>query len=382
MKENRLSPYVPAIGHCLNDTAQGSLPALLPYFIHQLGLTYYEAGSLMFIFTVVASVAQPFFGYLADKIQIRLFIPIGITLATGCVATMALATTYTELLVLCFIAGIGSAVFHPEAALLVRNQAKTRQGKAMGLFAVGGNAGFAIGPIIASGIYIWGAHYLLVYWLIALLGISLFQYGVGIGSRGESVATLETKKITGTNNWKGFSILSIIIAARSTCFTVLNTFIPLFWITVLMQSVESGNTALTLFFTVGTLLTYVGGYVSDRIGFIQTIRLGYVILVPSLYFFLQSSDPLWAMILALPVVAGVFTQYGPIVVLGQAYLPENAGFASGITLGLGVTFGGLVAPLIGAYADIHGIADALLLIVPFIAIALVASFFLPKVKTA
>ena len=54
---------------------------------------------------------------------------------------------------------------------------------------------------------------------------------------------------------------------------------------------------------------------------------------------------------------GVFSQYGPITVLGQKYLAKNAGFASGITLGLGITLGGLVAPYVGHLADIYDVQN-------------------------
>lgn len=66
----RSSEYFPAICHMVNDTAQGSLPALLPLFISTYNLTYEQAAIIIFCNTAFASVAQPFFGYLADK---RLF---------------------------------------------------------------------------------------------------------------------------------------------------------------------------------------------------------------------------------------------------------------------------------------------------------------------
>jgi FSR family fosmidomycin resistance protein-like MFS transporter len=50
------------------------------------------------------------------------------------------------------------------------------------------------------------------------------------------------------------------------------------------------------------------------------------------------------------------------IVLGQKYLPGRLGFASGVTLGLGVSIGGMVAPLVGSYADSAGLAAALRLL--------------------
>jgi FSR family fosmidomycin resistance protein-like MFS transporter len=46
------------------------------------------------------------------------------------------------------------------------------------------------------------------------------------------------------------------------------------------------------------------------------------------------------------------------VTLGQEYLPERVGLASGVTLGLAVTVGGVAAPILGSVIDRHGFAAA------------------------
>ena len=45
-------------------------------------------------------------------------------------------------------------------------------------------------------------------------------------------------------------------------------------------------------------------------------------------------------------------------VMGQEYLPGRVGTASGLTIGLAVTLGGLAAPLLGRIADLHGVQAA------------------------
>jgi FSR family fosmidomycin resistance protein-like MFS transporter len=60
------------------------------------------------------------------------------------------------------------------------------------------------------------------------------------------------------------------------------------------------------------------------------------------------------------VVIGLmnYITYSPIVVMGQRYLPNHVGLASGVTFGLAVTIGGVTAPLLGLIADHHGIRTA------------------------
>ena len=65
------------------------------------------------------------------------------------------------------------------------------------------------------------------------------------------------------------------------------------------------------------------------------------------------------------------------------YLAKNIGFASGITLGLGITLGGIVAPLIGKLADMYGLQNAWLTLNPIVWIALLSTYFitdLPHLK--
>lgn len=96
------------------------------------------------------------------------------------------------------------------------------------------------------------------------------------------------------------------------------------------------------------------------------------------------SDSYWlSMILILPLSFGIFTQYSPMTILGQVYLAKNIGFASGITLGLGITLGGIVAPLIGKLADMYGLQNAWLTLNPIVWIALLSTYFitdLPHLK--
>lgn len=68
--------------------------------------------------------------------------------------------------------------------------------------------------------------------------------------------------------------------------------------------------------------------------------------------------------------------YSPVIVLGQTYLAKSIGFASGITLGVGITFGGIIVPLIGRLADMYGVQEALQVLPPVALVALVTSFFL------
>lgn len=375
--------YGPPIFHCINDFGQGSLAALIPFFIANFGLNYYQSASIIFCNTIVASVAQPILGYVADRWRVPWFIPVGFTVTLVSISAIALATSYEMILALSLVAGIGAALFHPEAALLVNRTQSNELGNAMGRFAVGGSAGFALGPLLAGGVYVFGGQFLWVFTAIAALGVLLYLYAfvreADTTNVSESKGSTKSTN-TGTNDWVSFGKLFFVIASRSILFSVLAIFIPILYITVINGEASASSLALTVYFAMGAVLTYMGGALSDRLGFLKTVRLGYVIFLPSVLVFIFVPN-IWGFFGAMiPMAFGVFSQYGPITVLGQKYLAKNAGFASGITLGLGITLGGLVAPYVGHLADIYDVQTALMTLIPVGAIGLLMSFWLKEPK--
>jgi len=375
--------YGPPIFHCINDFGQGSLAALIPFFIANFGLNYYQSASIIFCNTIVASIAQPILGYVADRWRVPWFIPVGFSITLVSISAIALATSYEMILALSLIAGLGAALFHPEAALLVNRMQSNELGNAMGRFAVGGSAGFALGPLLAGGVYVFGAHFLWVFTAIALLGVLLYLYAftgeADTTNAGESKSSAKSTN-TGANDWVSFGKLFFVIASRSILFSVLSIFIPILYITVINGEASASSLALTVYFAMGAVLTYMGGALSDKLGFLKTVRLGNLIFLPSVLVFIFVPN-IWGFFGAMiPMAFGVFSQYGPITVLGQKYLAKNAGFASGITLGLGITLGGLVAPYIGHLADIYDVQTALMTLIPVGLMGLLMSLWLKEPK--
>lgn len=375
--------YGPPIFHCINDFGQGSLAALIPFFIANFGLNYYQSASIIFCNTVVASIAQPILGYVADRWRVPWFIPVGFTVTLVSISAIAIATSYEMILAFSLLSGIGAALFHPEAALLVNRTQSHEIGNAMGRFAVGGSAGFALGPLLAGGVYIFGNQFLWLFTAIALIGVLLYVYAftgsTDDGTVGESKSFAKSTN-TGINDWVSFGKLFFVIASRSILFSVLSIFIPILYITVINGEAGASSLALTMYFAMGAVLTYMGGALSDKLGFLKIVRLGNLIFLPSVLVFIFVPN-IWGFFGAMiPMAFGVFSQYGPITVLGQKYLAKNAGFASGITLGLGITLGGLVAPYVGHLADIYDVQTALMTLIPVGAVGLLMSFWLKEPK--
>lgn len=377
---NRLV-YLFSLGHFAVDWCQGAVPALLPYFIMQYDLSYREAATLIFANMMVASVIQPVFGYYSDKVSKPWFVPLGPLLAGASVVWIGFSTSYASLFAAAMMCGLGSSLFHPEGALMVNRIAGGEKGRALGAFSVGGNAGFAVGPA-AAGLCAYGVGIegLALFGVVnaAIAAAIFFCMPQALRAAAQSEAAAKKKRGAAENDWVSFGKLSVIILARALGFTLCNTFIPLYWIHVLGTDEGAGSTALSILFTVGACLTYGGGLLADRFSMRTIIRGAFLVMIPAMFLLTNSTDVTVATALLLPAAAAIFMPYSPIVVLGQTYLAKNAGFASGVTLGLTTTLGGLFAPVVGWAADLWGLQNALQILWVAGLAGLAAAMSLPK----
>lgn len=384
MKKMNSAVYLFSLGHFATDWAQGAIPALLPYFIQNYNLSYRAAAALIFANVLISSLLQPVFGYYSDRISRPWFVPLGPVLCGTAITAIGFSTTYEGVFLASALSGIGSAIFHPEGALMVNRVSGKAKGQALGIFSVGGNAGFAVGPIVAGFCaYKIGIHSLVLFGIInLLLGAALSWQMSSVLRQVAAQQQLEAENAGAEekkNDWNSFGKLFFAILARSLSFTLSNTFIPIYWITVLHTSATQGTTALSILFTLGAVITFVGGVISDRFGFVKVIRAAFICMVPT-YLLLTHTTNVWlATALLFPAAISIFLPYSPIVVLGQTYLAKNAGFASGITLGLSTTLGGIFAPLVGWAADIWGLVPALQIFWITGLLGAVAAFTLPLI---
>ena len=247
-------------------------------------------------------------------------------------------------------------------------------GTGLSLFSIGGNSGFVFGPMLAvAAIGAFGLSGTSVFGLIALVMSVILLYQISHLS-GMKKIEADNAKAAGeaeevTNNWKEFSKLTLAIISRSVLFVGCNTFIPLYWIHNFGQSKAAGAAALTCFCTFGVISNFIGGY-------LRIIRLSYVILIPSIILFGLVDNLYAAFALLLPLGFSLYAPFSSMVVLGQKYLAKNIGFASGVTLGLATSMGGIVAPLLGWIADGYGLPRAIQSMTFVAAIGTVAAFLL------
>ncbi|HBF37908.1 MAG TPA: MFS transporter, partial [Firmicutes bacterium] len=144
-------------GHMFTDINQGALPAILPFLIVEKNLSYAAAAGLVFAENFVQSMVQPLFGHYADRLSKPWLMYFGVLIAGLGLAATGFFTNYWALFSAVAVSAIGIAAFHPQGARLANQVSGEKKGAGISIFSVGGNLGFAVGPILTTTfLLIWG----------------------------------------------------------------------------------------------------------------------------------------------------------------------------------------------------------------------------------
>jgi FSR family fosmidomycin resistance protein-like MFS transporter len=365
-----------ASSHVVDDLYQGIVPALLPFFVAERQYSYAAISGITLAATVLSSVAQPLFGVWTDKRARRWMIGGGISLAAVGVALAGYMPNYPLTWIVIALSGLGIAAFHPEAARAAR-QAAGRSNTGMSIFALGGNTGYALGSFVATPVLLaFGLRgtVLLLVPAVVMVGI-LARYLTPTLERPTSRGTRPALP-TGRDNWPAFLTLTVIVVIRSILFFGFTSFVALYFINHLGTSQATGGAALTTFLVCGALGTLLGGWLGDRFHPLIPIRAGFVLSVPTLAGVLWVDSVPVAFLLTAAAGVAMFLSFSVFVLLGQDYLPNRIGTASGMTVGLGASIGGLANPLIGWLADATTLRTALVTLLVLPVIALIVAMFL------
>jgi FSR family fosmidomycin resistance protein-like MFS transporter len=365
-----------ASSHVVDDLYQGIVPALLPFFVAERQYSYAAISGITLAATVLSSVAQPLFGVWTDKRARRWLIGGGISLAAVGVVLAGYMPNYPLTWIVIALSGLGIAAFHPEAARAAR-QAAGRSNTGMSIFALGGNTGYALGSFVATPVLLaFGLRgtVLLLVPAVVMVGI-LARYLTPTLERPTSRGTRPALP-TGRDNWPAFLTLTVIVVIRSILFFGFTSFVALYFINHLGTSQATGGAALTTFLVCGALGTLLGGWLGDRFHPLIPIRAGFVLSVPALAGVLWVDSVPIAFLLTAAAGVATYLPFSVFVLLGQDYLPNRIGTASGMTVGLGASIGGLANPLIGWLADATTLRTALVTLLVLPVIALIVAMFL------
>ena len=366
-------------GHLFTDVSQGSIPALLPFLIARDHLNYASASALILAATISSSVIQPLFGHFSDRRSLAWLMPVGPALAGLGVALVGIAPSYPLTFAAVVLSGIGVASFHPEGSRFANYVSGARRSSGMSLFSVGGNVGFALGPVLITPLVLaFGLSGTLLVivptWLMA--AVLAFELPRLRTFRTDLVAG-RVQRTRQRDEWGPFAMLGTVIALRSFVYFGFVTFIPLYYVANLHTTKAAGNAALSAMLLGGALGTLVGGRLADRFSR-RAVLTGSMIVLPPLVVGFLLSGPVLGVVFAALAGGATIATFAVTIVMGQEYLPGRIGVASGVTIGLSIGLGGLGAPLLGLLADSHGLPAVFEAMAVFPLLALGVSLALPR----
>jgi FSR family fosmidomycin resistance protein-like MFS transporter len=363
-------------GHLATDLAQGALAALLPFLVARFNLSYAMAAALVLAATISSSVVQPLFGAVSDARGGFWLLPAGVALAGVGMGLAAVATSYW-LVALCVLAsGLGVAAYHPEGSKFASYVSGRRRASGMAFFSIGGNIGFALGPLVAStAVIAWGLDGGLV---IAVPGLLVAAVLLAVRPHLASFAPSVERRAEARGEPgqpRALALLIGVIALRSVAHMGLFTFVPL-WEVARGNSEVRGTRLLALFLLAGALGTLAGGPLADRFGRRPVLRWSFVIAAPLILVYVVIGGLAGEVALVLSGAAVIGT-FGVSLVMSQEYMPGRVGMASGLSIGFAIGLGGVAALVLGAVADVVGLETALLATAIGPALAFVLTYLLP-----
>src|SRR5262249_17198804 len=143
-----------SFAHLLNDMMQSLVPAIYPIIKSAYGLDFGQIGLITLAFQLTASLLQPVVGIYTDRRPQPFSLVAGMGSTLAGLLILANAGSYPMLLLGAVLIGTGSSIFPPESTRMARLASGGRHGFAQSMFQVGGQAGQALGPLLAAFIIV------------------------------------------------------------------------------------------------------------------------------------------------------------------------------------------------------------------------------------
>ncbi|HTT00305.1 MAG TPA: MFS transporter [Streptosporangiaceae bacterium] len=381
-----------AATHAVDDLYQGAVPALLPFLALERHYTYAGLTGLTLAATFLSSAIQPAFGVITDRHRLGWLIAAGLLVAGVGLGLSGLGDSYLITWLAIALSGVGVAAYHPEATRTARGVAGNST-QAMSWFSVGGNIGIALGPLVVTPVLLvtgLRGTPLLALPAVAMAGLLAYRrpwrraHAVGQARRASQAAAGGPPDRPRRDDWRSFARLTAVVVTRSIAYFGIASLLALFVIRRFHEPTAVGSAALTAFVAAGAVGSLTGGWLADRWRRLATVRLGYACAIPALVLLAAAPDAAVAFGAALVSGLALYLPFAVQVTLGQDYLPNRIGTASGVTLGLAMSVGGLAAPLFGWLADSHGLAVSLAVLagLPVLSLALAAGLREPRPAAA
>jgi MFS transporter, FSR family, fosmidomycin resistance protein len=351
-----------SFSHFLNDMMQSLIVAIYPLLKGEFHLSFAQVGMITLTYQICASLLQPLIGVYTDKHPQPYSLSVGMGFTLIGIATLAFASNYASVLAAAALIGTGSSIFHPESSRIARLASGGRHGLAQSIFQVGGNAGSAMGPLLAAWIIIpHGQTSLAWFTLAALLAIVVLanvggwykrrhlDRSGGSRSRAPVLSPVSARRVA----WS-IGILVMLIFSKYFYIASITSYYSFYLIAKFHLSIQSAQFHLFVFLLAMALGTLFGGPIGDRIGRKRVIWASILGVAP-FTIALPFVDLMWTGILSFIIGLILSSAFSAIVVFAQELMPGKVGAVSGLFFGFAFGIGGIGAAVLGGLADQYGI---------------------------
>ncbi len=375
--------------HLLNDTIQAVIPAVYPIMKEEFALSFAQVGLITLVYQLTAGFIQPFVGRFADKHPTPYALPAGMLFTITGLFTVAFALNYAMVLSGVCLLGLGTSIFHPEAVHVAQLAAGPRKGLAQSIFQVGGNGGYALGPLLAAILIRPGGGLNSISWLAILAVLAAFillkvgaWYSRQLLFRARHPRAVEQARhgFSPRRVWCIVVLLIVLMFSRNFFTASMTSYFTFFLMGKFGVSLHEAQYSLFIFLAAIALGTVLGGALSDWLG---RKRLIWGSILGAAPFTLALPYAGLISTVALAFCAGVIisSAFASIVVYATELMPDKIGMVAGLFFGLSFGLGGLGSAFFGWLAERTSIEFVFQVstLLPLIGMAAV---FLPNLKQA
>jgi len=350
--------YTLSAGHMTVDLNAGAVAALLPLLE---GPFHLSVGALTLLVTVVesmSSIVQPLFGILVDRRARPWVMPVGIIVATVGMSAVGFMPSYGLIIAVCTVMAVGDAMYHPEGSRSAFLAGGSQRASAMSIFAVGGNIGFAAGPLLLAAVSaLAGLRGTLVFLVPGVVVLILFLVTKPTQVLRDQPVRSAGAAFGRTDRWAVFFVIAFV-SVRSTVMFGVASLVPLYLEGQYRLDPHLASATDFVFLMAGAIGTLLGGPFSDRRGRRFHLLLASALATPVA--FLMPRIGFAGFLIALAVLGFILVStFSTTITLTQELMPGSVGTASGLSIGLGIGVGALAVLLLGNLSDVIGIGPVL-----------------------
>ena len=376
-----------SFSHLLNDMMQSVIPSIYPIVKDKYHFSFTQIGFITLAFQLTASILQPFVGAYTDRKSKPFSLTLAMVFSLAGIIALSLASSFISFILAVCLIGLGSSVFHPEASHVAYLASGGKKGLAQSIFQLGGNAGSAIGPLLAAIIVLPHGQLSIVWFsLVAILGmVILFAIGkwyqARIQLRKSNPATIPAETAPGISKNRvviSIGILLVLIFSKFFYMASMTNYFTFYLIEKFNVTVEESQYYLFSFLAAVAIGTIIGGPIGDRFGRKYVIWFSilgaapFTLLLPYVNLF-------WTIFLAILIGIIIASAFSAILVYATDLVPGKIGMIAGLFFGFTFGMAGIGSAVLGWAADKVGI-EYVFKLCAYLPLIGIITVFLPNVS--